>query len=205
MVDCIWSAFIKDGREDSYLWTETYMQSNLRILVDTKQDPDKKDGKDRNDIDKASDKANDKANDKASDKDSGAFGLQAGVAVRAGSKIQELLLENNKTNSPIYIYSCGSFEMAETAFVKGYAVALGGHEVVLQEVIKNYPGQYDFQAGSLMTADLAVAFCKDDASDKYTNINDAIKSMKADGTIDKILKKYNADSIETEDSANEED
>lgn len=35
-VDCLWSGFIKNGREDSYLWTDTYMQSNLRVIVDKK-------------------------------------------------------------------------------------------------------------------------------------------------------------------------
>ena len=182
-VDCIWNAFVKNGREDSYLWTDSYMQSNLRIIDDGHhKEPDE------------------------GDKDKEAFGQKAGVAVRAGSKLQELFLENNENRSSIYIYSCGTFEMAETAFVKGYAAALGGHEAVLQEVIDRYPGLYQFQDGVLMTTDLAVAFSKDNTSDKYTDINDALKNMKTDGTIDDILEKYNVGLTTLEEaSENEED
>ena len=39
-VDCLWTAFIKDGKEDSYLWTDTYLQSNLRVIIG-KNSPEK--------------------------------------------------------------------------------------------------------------------------------------------------------------------
>ena len=86
-VDCIWSAFIKDGRESDYLWTDSYMQSNLRAIVDTK----------------------------SPDQNLQSLSSHRGMAVRAGSKLEELLL-NNSDSDPIQIYSCGSFTMAETAF-----------------------------------------------------------------------------------------
>lgn len=164
-VDCLWNAFIKDGREDSYLWTDTYLQSNLRAIVDSKS-PDK-------DLDSLND--------------------HVGMAVRAGSKIEELLLDNTSGRPSIRIYSCGTFELAETAFVKGYIGGLGGHEIVLQEVINNYPGQYRFLDGSLMTADLGVAFRKDDSSEKWQKVNAAIKEMKKDDTITEIWEKYSFD------------
>ena len=162
-VDCLWNAFIKNGREDDYLWTDAYMQTNLRaIVVACSPDQDVSD-----------------------------IGGRGGMAVRAGSKIEEILL-----NSPEYsgtrLYSCGTFEMAETAFVKGYAGALGGHEVVLQRVMASYPGQYRFLDGTIMTADLAVAFGKDADVDlaPWQAINDAIDAMLEDGTIDGILSSY---------------
>lgn len=192
-IDCIWNAFVKNGREDSYLWSETYMRSNLRIITAAPQKSDKN-------IKNSKKKKEDKhaKNTEKSD-------LKAGVAIRAGSKMQELIQKNNKKNAPSNIYICGSFEKAETAFVKGYAASLGGHEAALQEVLNTYPGQYHFQDGSLMTADLAVAFKKDSASDKYLKINDALKSMKNDGTIKAILEKYKANLTTTEGAVNDED
>ena len=35
-VDCLWSAFCKDGREDKYLWTDTYLNSKLKAIVEEK-------------------------------------------------------------------------------------------------------------------------------------------------------------------------
>lgn len=175
-VDCIWNAFIKNGREDAYLWTETYMQSELRIIEDGRKP----------------------------DKDIESIGENTEIAVRAGSKIRELILKNNENSSPIPVYTCGTFEMAETAFVKGYVATLGGHEAALQEIIRTYPELYHFLDGSLMTADLAVAFQKEDISDKYSKMNDALKSMKEDGTITEILQNYTSDLTRTEGEATHE-
>lgn len=159
-VDCLWSAFVKNGREDSYLWTDTYMQSNLRAIT-ALHSPD--------------------------------HDLSHGdIAVRAGSKLENILLDNPELPA-IQVYSCGTFEMAETAFVKGFVRALGGHELVLQQVINTYPDLYRFLDGTILTADLGVAFRKDSTSESYHKINDALNAMKEDGTIEKILKKYNAD------------
>ncbi len=163
-VDCLWNAFIKDGREDAYRWTDAYMQTNLRVIV-TAQSPDQ-------DVWDASGRG--------------------GIAVRAGSKIEEILLNSSGT-SVVQVYSCGTFEMAETAFVKGYTNALGGHEVVLQRVIDSYPGQFRFIDGAITTADLAVAFSKDDDTRHWQDINDALDEMRADGTIAGILAVYGAD------------
>ena len=103
-VDCLWSAFIKNGREDDYRWTDAYLQSDLRAIVDVK----------------------------SPDQDLNELNAGPGMAVRAGSKIEELLLSRADSRPTLHIYACGMFEMAETAFVKGYTGALGGHEAVLQ-------------------------------------------------------------------------
>lgn len=169
-VDCLWSAFIKNGREDLYQWTDTYMQSNLRVLVDKK----------------------------SPDKDLSTLKGHGGMAVRAGSRIEDVLLDAASGFPRVQIYSCGTFEMAETAFIKGFSGALGGHEAVLQQIINNYPGLYRFLDGTLMTADLGVAFAKDDTSEHLEKINDAINTMKTDGTIENILDKYGVNASTTE-------
>ncbi len=160
-VDCLWTAFIKNGREDFYQWTDTYLKSNLRAIVDTK----------------------------SPDQEIRTIPTHTGMAVRAGSKIEELLLAETD-RPPISIYSCGTFEMAKTAFIKGYIGALGGHEAVLCEVLKDHPGQYRFLDDSIMTADLGVAFSKNDPTEHWQKINSAISELKNEGTIDKIWENY---------------
>ena len=91
------------------------------------------------------------------------------------------------------VYSCGTFASAETAFIKGYAGALAGHEAVLQNVINEHPDMYRFLEGTLLTANLGVAFRKDDTSGTCEKINEAILEMKKDGTIDAITEKYTSD------------
>lgn len=63
-VDCLWSAFSENEREDDYLWTEPYLQSNLRVIVSAK----------------------------SPDKDLASLNGRAALAVRAGSKIEEIFL-----------------------------------------------------------------------------------------------------------------
>lgn len=86
--------------------------------------------------------------------------------------------------------------MAETAFVKNYAAALCGHELVLQQIINNYPDIYKFLDDPLMTADLGVAFQKGDYSEQWKQINEALINMKDDGTISKIYEKYSSDTAD---------
>ena len=177
-VDCLWTAFIKDGRENDYLWTDSYLDSKLMVIVDNRV-PDK------------------------SLKD---FRGAGGVAVRAGSKSEELLLDESGPyaaglNS---VYSCGSFALAETAFIKGYATALAGHEAVLQQILDNYPDTYRYLDDILMISHLGVAFKKDTVTDSYTKINSAIEEMKTDGFLASIAEKYHLDSSDKTEVSSDE-
>lgn len=177
-VDCLWNAFAKNGREKLYRWTDTYLQSSLRIIVDTR----------------------------SPDKDLNSIRGRSSVAVRSGSKAEEVLLENsNNKKNLLDVYSCGTFEMAETAFVKGYAGALCCHEAVLEQVISNYPGLFRFLDGKIQDIDLGVAFSKKDTSDKCEKINAALNEMKKDGTISDISAKYHSDVSDFEGKVNKHD
>lgn len=172
-IDCLWGAFIKNGREDGYQLTDAYMQSNLRAIV----------------------------NAGSPDKNIESSVEHSSIAVRAGSKSEEIFLKNDDGKAPVQVYSCGTFEMAETAFVKGYAGALCGHEAALRKVVNAYPGLYRFLDGVIMKADLAVAFPKDDLSDKCGRINTVLNEMREDGTVASIYERYCPDMSEDEEAS----
>lgn len=159
-VDCLWNAFSEDDREDQYTWTVPYMESRLRIIVDKG----------------------------ARDQTTEDLSHSLGIAVRAGSKVEELIL--NSTGPAIRVYSCGSFEMAKTAYIKGYASALACHEAVLQQIMDEAPDKSRFLDGTLLKAHLGVAFAKDDPAESWQALDAALQEMKTDGTIDTIIAKY---------------
>ena len=157
-VDCLWTAFIQNGRENDYLWTEPYLNSKLAAIVD-KRCPDHKlrDFKNK-------------------------------VAVRAGSMAEEWFRTNSASGCGIY--ACGTFEMAKTAFIKGYAGALAGHEIVLRQITEEFPGTYRFLSGEMLSVQLGVAFDKADDTGRCQAISDAIHAMKQDGTLTALAEKY---------------
>lgn len=170
-VDCLWSAFCKDGREDKYLWTDTYLNSRLKAITE-KGSPSK------------------------SFED---FKGPGGIAMRAGSKVEEIMISGTDPRfENLDIYSCGTFEMAETAFVKRYADALAGHEVVLKQLMKENPGRYRYLDGTILDAQLGVAFRKEDGQEKCEKINTAFEEMEKDGTISEIAKKYGMNTTDAE-------
>lgn len=161
-VDCLWNAFAKDDRENQYSWTISYMESRLRIIVDACT-PDQ------------------------TPKD---LEHSGGIALRAGSKVEEIIL--NSGEPATRIYACGTFEMAQTAFIKGYASALAANEAVLQQMLDEYPGMYRFLDGELMTAHFGVAFARYNPAQAYQPLNRALAEMKQDGSLTAILQKYTA-------------
>ena len=171
-VDCLMNAFSEDGREDKYLWTEPYLESDLKVLVDEKcPDENLKDLKSK-----------------------------GGIAVRAGSKAEEILLADveQEITSTGKIYACGTFKLAKTAFIKGYAGALACHEAVLQQIMNENPGVYRLLEEALMTTHLGIAFSKDGDETSWEKINTAITELKEDGTISDIYEKYTQNTSEEE-------
>lgn len=178
-LDCLWTAFIMDGREERYNWTESYLDSNLAVLVEMNS-PDK------------------------SVED---FQGPGGVAVRAGSRAEELFLkmgdvEGREAES---VYSCGTFPMALTAFVKGYANGLAGHRIVLQQLVDSNPAEYRYLEERWQKVHLGVAFLKGQNTEKHDRINTALLEMKSDGSIQRIAEQYGMEPDEIGEAAEYEE
>lgn len=167
-VDCLWAAYApKELTDNGEQWTDTYRESDIGILVGENSPDDRLE--------------NLKSN--------------GGIAVVAGSKTEEILLQQirKSTGEKQKVYSCGSFEQAETAFVKGYAGALAGDEIVLKQIMHEYPGSYRMLEDKLKKIRLSAVFGKDTDVACFQDINEALKGMKQEGTVSEILKKYDPD------------
>lgn len=170
-VDCLWSAFATNGREDDYRWTTSYGDSNLAMLVDS--------GIPVTSLDD--------------------FRGPGGVAVRANSIAEQFFVNGAGISSsdPISVHSYGTFALAQGAFVKGYTDALVGHKVVLDELIAENPDRYRYLDTCLMPMRLAVAFPLDYQGEQFDALNNALEQMKADGSIDAIWAAYEMTDDET--------
>ena len=171
-IDCLWAAYAnKELADDGFQWTEAYQESNIGILVDENSPDDRLE--------------NLKSN--------------GGIAVVAGSKAEEMLLQriHKSTGEKQNVYSCGSFEQAETAFIKGYAGALVGDEVVLRQIMHEYPDSYRMLDDKLKKIQLSAAFGKDTDPVCWQKIDKAVREMKQEGTVSEIMKKYDPDKAGT--------
>ena len=168
-IDCIWSAFATNGREDCYRWTTAYLDTPLAMIVNG-------------------------GNPTRSISD---FHGSGGVAVRSES-VAEAFFTNGafaklaSNDAHINISSYGTTDMAETAFAKGLTDALVSYKLVLDRFIDEQASQaqYRYIDDNLTMLHLGVAFSKDSTSPYIGKLNKAIQDMKDDGTVDAIVKKY---------------
>lgn len=173
-VDCLWTAFIIDGREEQYLWTDSYMESDLRLMVDMRSPSQSLDD----------------------------FRGPGGIAVRAGSRSEELLLgRKNAEGEAVKVHAYGSYVMAQTAFVKAYVDMLAGHELALRQVMTERPDTYKYLAAPLSTSHLGVGFQKDSDPAARDALNTALHAMQQDGALSAILQRYESDASSAKEAA----
>ena len=68
--------------------------------------------------------------------------------------------------------------------------ARNSDKLYLETYMKDYPGRFRILDESLETSKLAVAFSKDTDPELVDKLNETLNEMKLDGTIDRILEKY---------------
>lgn len=163
-IDCIWSAFAINGREGSYDWTEPYLDTALAMAVDERCPSTSLED----------------------------FQGPGGAAVRTNSIAEQFFLNGaSMTNAcEVPLHSYGSADMAKTAFVKSYADAWVSYKIVLDEFMSENPGLYRYLEDDLVDLHLGVAFPKDCGDERFSALDDALASMRRDGTIDQIVQRY---------------
>ena len=165
-IDCIWSCYSMNGREDEYQWAGPYLYSRQVIAVSTDSQ-----------IQKLEDLAG------------------KNVGVQATTRAASLFLHTTDSSLP-QVKQVNCFATTEDMFAairKGYVDAIAGHEALINELIKNENGAFRLLDESPHRSMAGIAFEKGTHIELAQEIDGLIKEMSADGTIGNIAKKYGLD------------
>jgi len=159
-VDCLWSAFSMDGREDRYRWAGPYMYSRQVVIV--RSDSDVHSASDLN-------------------------GRR--VAVQNASKAEELFLKHEVAGVEQVqnVYSFISMEEVFAALDKSYVDACAGHEVIYRHAMADHTIDYRVLEQELLRVGLGAAFRKDDDRGLAEQLDAVLAEMAEDGAIANIL------------------
>ena len=162
-IDCIWSSFSMNGREDDYKWAGPYLRSRQVVAVRT--------GSDIHSMADLEDKT---------------------LVVQSTTKPEELFLRAEENGLPQLraLYSLQDRELLYTTLIKGYADALAAHESAIRQFMQDYSVEYRILDEPLMVADLGVAFAKDRTDDLPQRLTETFQEMLADGTTREIISRY---------------
>lgn len=162
-IDCIWSSFTMDGREDEYQWAGPYMLSCQVVAVN----PD-------SDIQTLAD-----LKDKI-------------LVVQSTTKPEQLFEEGADPRLPKLraLISLQERDLIYTTLSKGYADALAAHETAVRQFMKDYGVEYRILDEPLQIVGLGAAFAKDDPRGLAGKLTEIFKEMLADGTTREIVGKY---------------
>lgn len=164
-IDCIWSCFSMNGREDKYAWAGPYLYSRQVVLV-----------RNSSDIFSIADLANKR------------------VGVQATTKGEELMLHKIDSTIP-ELKMVNSFSSTDDLFSslrKNYVDAICGHEALLNKLAVE--DGFRLLDESPYLSKLGVAFLKDKDDDFVNSVNETLKEMISDGSVNDIVLKYGFDS-----------
>lgn len=162
-IDCIWSSFSIDGREDQYNWTEPYLYS--RQVVAVREDSD---------IYTLADLEG------------------CRMALQSTTKPEDMFLEGTDPRLPKLreIISLQDQELIYPFLSKGYVDAIAAHEVVIAQNTSEYGPHLRVIDEPLLTVGLGAAFSKNDERGIEKQLSAVFEEMRADGSFEEILGRY---------------
>ena len=161
-IDCIWSSFTMDGREDEYNWAGPYMESHQVVAVA----PD-------SGITTLAD-----LEDKV-------------IAVQSTTKPEDIIRSHDGTLPRLRkVLSVQKRELIFVLLSKGYVDALAAHDTTIEEFMAETGLEFRILEEPLQTVGLGVAFDREDRRGLHTQLNEALTQMREDGTILKTIGKY---------------
>ena len=165
-IDCLWSCYSMNDRENDYQWAGPYLYSRQVIAVASDSDIQTFD-----DL------------------------LGKNVGVQDTTRAAELFFHTIDSALP-EVKQVNCFATTEDMFAalrKGYVDAIAGHEALLNELIINGKGKYRLLDESPYISKIGIAFQKGTHEELTQKINGLIKEMSEDGTIGSIAEKYGLD------------
>lgn len=166
MVDCLWSCFSMDEREDDYAWAGPYMNSRQVVCV-----------LEGSAIMKLSD-----LNGKR-------------IGVKTSTRPEEIFLEHGDKRIPRVenVYCLTDAEELATALRNGYVDAVAGHVGMLRYFFESTGTPYRLLDEDLASALVGVAFAKDRDDSVCEDLDRVLDDMRKDGTTASILEAYGID------------
>ena len=166
IVDCLWSCYSMEGREDQYEWVGPYMYSR-QVAVALKESG----------ISSIGDLEGKR------------------IAVKTASPAESIFLKRTDSRIPEVseVYSLNDMDEVVTALRNDYVDACAGYAATLIELLRNTDVSYRFVDEDLSRAELGIAFAKDSDENLRADLSAALREMRADGTMTRILEEYGLD------------
>ena len=165
-IDCIWSCYSMNEREELYQWAGPYLNSAQVIAVRSDSGIEG--------LDALADKR---------------------VGVQATTRAAALFLHETASALPA-VYRVHIFATAEdmlAAMRKGYVDAVAGHEAVISSLVTEGAGEYRLLPESPQISRAGVAFPKGTHVELTEQIDQLFAELTADGTIAQIVERYGLD------------
>lgn len=162
VIDCIWSSFTMDGREEEYQWAGPYMESHQVVAVNP--------GSKIKSLQDLKDKV---------------------IAVQSSTKPEDIIRAHDGTLPQLHkVISVQQRELIFILLSKGCADALAAHDTSIEQFMKESGLQFRILDEPLQTVGLGVAFDKNDTRGISTELSKTLDEMRSDGTVRKVLQKY---------------
>jgi polar amino acid transport system substrate-binding protein len=162
-IDCVWSCFSMNGREDEYKWVGPYMYS--RQVVAVTNDSDIYDFEDLN---------------------------GKNVAVMSSTKPESIFLNRDGDDIPkvANVYCMDDMNLVFSALQLGYVDAAAAHETVIRQYMDTTTGSYRLLGEALLSAKIGIAFDINNKTDVPARLSEVMAEMEGDGTLEQALQRY---------------
>ena len=168
-IDCLWSSYSMNGREDKYQWAGPYLYSRQMVVV-----------KNKSKIQTFQDLKGKR------------------IAVQATTKAEDLFLHNIEADVP-QMEQVNCFSTTNELYAtlrKNYVDAIAGHEAMLGSLVQSGEGAYRMLKESLYKSELGVAFKKGTHEEVAAELTKTLKKMQDEGITEEIVTKYGLDADE---------
>ena len=165
-IDCLWSSYSMNGREDKYQWAGPYLYSRQMVVV------------------KAESEIQTLQNLKGKR-----------VAVQATTKAEDLFLHNIASDLP-QMEQVNCFSTTNELYAarrKNYVDAIAGHEAMLGSLVQSGKGIYRMLEESPYKSELGIAFKKETHGELAADLTETLKEMQDEGVTKEIVTKYGLD------------
>lgn len=168
-IDCLWSSYSMNGREDKYQWAGPYLYSRQMVVV-----------KAESEIQTLQDLKGKR------------------VAVQATTKAEDLFLHNIASDLP-QMEQVNCFSTTNELYAalrKNYVDAIAGHEAMLGSLVRDGEDAYRMLDESIYTSELGIAFKNGTHKEVAQELTETLEEMRNEGITEEIVKKYGLDADE---------